>query len=175
MNQDLANISEKCTEFVENMEKSIIDIKNLMRGYSELFIRIEDTFGDDFDKEFKGVYAKKNLKMNNLIRELMDRIHEKKVNDVKKKDQNDREKNLQGEKSNARKMEQRIGTFIGISENIKERVALMESTCLISLDELSDSQILEKIQDSKMLDSEYNQILDWSKLVRPTTIKQMAF
>ena len=125
MNQDLANISEKCTEFVENMEKSIIDIKNLMRGYSELFIRIEDTFGDDFDKEFKGVYEKKNLKMNNLIRELMDRIHEKKFNDVKKKDQNDREKNLQGEKSNARKMEQRISAFIGISENIKERAALM--------------------------------------------------
>ena len=58
-------------------------------------------------------------------------------------------------------MEQRIGTFIGTSENIKERVALMESKCLISLDELSDFQILEKMQDSKMLDSDYNQILDW--------------
>ena len=68
---------------------------------------------------------------------------------------------MQGEKSNARKMEQWIGTFIGISENIKERAALMESKCLISLDELSDSQILEKMQDRKMLDSEYNQILDW--------------
>ena len=37
----------------------------------------------------------------------------------------------------------------------------MESKCLIALDELSDSQILEKMQDMKMLDSEYNQILDW--------------
>ena len=29
------------------------------------------------------------------------------------------------------------------------------------MDELSDSQILEKMKDSKMLDSEYYQILDW--------------
>ena len=49
--------------------------------------------------------------MNNLIRELMDRIYEKRFNDVKKKDQNEQEKNLQDEKSNARKMEQRIGYF----------------------------------------------------------------
>ena len=68
---------------------------------------------------------------------------------------------MQDEKSNARKMEQRIGTFIDIFETIKERVALMESKCLISLDEHSDSQILEKMEDSIMFDSEYNQILDW--------------
>ena len=84
----MINISEKGTEFVENMEKSISDIKILIRGYSELFVRIEDTFGADFEKEFEGIYEKMNLKMNNLIRELMDKIRDKRVDDVNLKDQN---------------------------------------------------------------------------------------
>ena len=164
INQDLINISEKGTDLVENMEKSISDIKILIRGYSELFIRIEDAFGADFEKEFEGIYGKMNLKMNNLIRELMDKIRDKRVDDV----------NLISldEKVNAREREQQICTFNGIFENIKERAALMESKCLTSLNKLSDSQILEKMKDSKMLDSEYNQILDWvTELVKAAPTK----
>ena len=49
--------------------------------------------------------------------------------------------------------------FHGLFKNISEHTLILKSKCCISLEILSDSQILVKLKDAKTLDSEYNEIL----------------
>ena len=48
----LAGIEQENSIFVEDMERNICLVRELMKEYSELFIKIEDVFGEDFHKEF---------------------------------------------------------------------------------------------------------------------------
>ena len=56
--------------------------------------------------------------------------------------------------------EERISKFNGIFENINERAVFLKSKCLIQLENLSDSQILEKTKNLKALGFEYSELLN---------------
>ena len=58
IDQNIINIAEKGSEFVEDIEKSLNDLKEIVTRYSELFVRIEDAFGDEFDAVFGGSLSK---------------------------------------------------------------------------------------------------------------------
>ena len=65
-------------DFIEDLEKMITDSKELTKGFLKLFIRIEDAFGRNFQDEFGEVYELQTEKMNNHVRELMNRVYAKK-------------------------------------------------------------------------------------------------
>ena len=155
--QDLTNMVEQNSDFVEDIERNVTDIKELIKGYSELFVRIENVFGEEFSE----TYHQQIFKMNKLVREFMDLAKQKKLFDVKFKEENDHLKNLREEKLRNIEREENIHTFNGIFENIRERALVLKSKCIISLEELSDSQVLERMKDVKSFDSEYNEILNW--------------
>ena len=43
------------TSFIEDTERNINNVKEFSRDYSELFVRIEEVFGDDYE-EFIHIY-----------------------------------------------------------------------------------------------------------------------
>ena len=55
---------------------------------------------------------------------------------------------------------EKIRTFDAIFDNIKERAYLLKDKYVIPLDDLDDSQILEKETELKYLDSDFSKILD---------------
>ena len=62
--------------------------------------------------------------------------------------------------------------FLKISWNA---ICSLDEKCNISLSSLSDSEILEKAKDTKILDNEFNKILDWiTELIkaRPTNYQK---
>ena len=70
---------------------------------------------------------------------------------------------------------EKIDAFDGIFANITERALLIKCKCSIPVKTLPDCQILEKINDAKMLDKEFNDILDWItelKKVSPSNYKE---
>ena len=67
IDQNIINIAEKGSEFVEDIEKSLNDLKEIVMCYSELFVRIEDAFADEFDAVYGGVYQKQIFKINELV------------------------------------------------------------------------------------------------------------
>ena len=51
IDRELLSIKEEGSTFIEDMERNIIHIRKLIEDHSELFVRIEEVFGEDY-KEF---------------------------------------------------------------------------------------------------------------------------
>ena len=91
----------------------------------------------------------------------MDKIREKRSESVKMKDENDIIKLFCENEAYTRDLKGKVETFNGIFENIRERVMLLQSKCIVKYEMLSNSQILEKVKETRLLDSDYSEILDW--------------
>ena len=63
-------------------------MKELISGYSQLFIRIENMLVDQFQLEFGEIYADQNEKMNNFVKKMMAKIQEVKLFGIREKEKN---------------------------------------------------------------------------------------
>ena len=113
--------------------------------------------------------------MNDFVRVLTQKVQEKRESDLRFSDENERMNNLRDDETRNREHEEKMNSFCGIFENIMERNLLLEEKCDISLSSVSDSEILEKAKHAKILDNEFNKILDWiTELIkaRPTNYQK---
>ena len=159
------------SSFVDDIQRDISNIKELRKYYLELNIRIENVFGEEYQKEFLEIYNQQDKLMNDFVRLSTQKVQERREDDLRFSKENEKVNNLREEETRNREHEEKINSFCGIFDNIKERNLLLEEKCNISLCSLSDSEILEKAKDAKILDNEFNKILDWiTELIkaRPT-------
>ena len=96
-----------------------------------------------------GVYQKQIFKINELVRDLMDQTKNKNLAEIRFKEKSEELKNLRENELCNNGREEKISSFNGIFENINERALILKCKCLIPLEDLSDSQILEKEKNLK--------------------------
>ena len=80
----LMSIKRENSVFVEDMDRNICCIRELMKEHSELFIKIEDVFGEDFEKDFSIIFKTQNDAMYDSLCDLMDLSQSTKHEKLKK-------------------------------------------------------------------------------------------
>ena len=156
------------SSFIENLDRNISTVRGFIQEYSYICAQIENFLGtDEYDHKHAEKFEKHNALMNDYVREMNKKIQSIKFREIELKEQNEKLKSLREEEKRAKENEIRnkeklakISTFIGVFSNIKERAYLLKSKYELALNELTDSQILEKEKDVKTLNGEFHKILD---------------
>ena len=65
--QELDNMSEEESVFLEDLDRNISVSQNLLREYTEIFVKIEER-GNDFREQFSNAYEDQCLKLNTFIK-----------------------------------------------------------------------------------------------------------
>ena len=151
------------------MERNIGHVRELMKEHSELFIKIENVFSDEFQEEFSTIYEKQYDRMHKFLGHIISVSQKTKHAELKSKEEEKKMKVLEENKSRARENAEKIEIFNGIFDNIRERILLLKAKCEIDLDNLNDSDLLQKSKASALLDSEFSEIIDRvTELVKAT-------
>ena len=167
INLELESIEKENSVFIEDMEKNINYIRELIKEQSELFAQIENVFADEYQKEFSEIYEKQNSRLYNFLTVIREMSKKRKLEEAKIKEEAEKIKSLNESQNLFRENNEKICIFNSIFSNIKERVLLFKSKYDIVLQDLSDSEILKKFNEFKTLDSEFSEMLNWiTKLVK---------
>ena len=75
-------MNEEGSSFLEDIERNMREVKKLMRDYSCIFLRIEE-FGEIYRDTFGNKYEEHNDKMDTFIREMMKKVQNIKLADIK--------------------------------------------------------------------------------------------
>ena len=162
MYDEIRNIREKGSTLPDELEKHLCVVRHLKTAHSELFTRVENAFGLDFQGNFGESFCSQRDYLNDVIRSLMEDITQKKLEKVKIDERASRLQSLREEEKHAWDVEKRVAKFHGIFENIRERGLLFEQNCDVNvIAQLDDSQIIQRVKNKGSLDLAYNEILDW--------------
>ena len=168
IDQDLKIMFEDNSEFVEDLNRNINVVRGYIHEYSNVMIKVENLFTvEEYNLEFYSTYINKNTMMNDFIREMFEKIKIIKHNEIeiqKQKEETTRKSEIELRTEESEKQKnvtvEKINVFNGIFSNIQERTCLLREKLEISVADLTDVQIMEKQKDIKVLDTEFNKILD---------------
>ena len=85
--QELDNMSEEESVFLEDLDRNISVSQNLLREYTEIFVKIEE-MGNDFRKQFSNAYEDQCLKLNTFIKKTRKKMQSIKTDDLKVLEEN---------------------------------------------------------------------------------------
>ena len=153
--REIKNMNDEGSSFLEDIERNMSEVKELMRGYLDIFLRIEE-FGEVYKDTFGNKYDEQNDKMDTFIREMMKKVQNIKLDDIKALERH--AKAIENDKYECAKKE-KIDVCNNIGDNISERVSNLEHKCNVEVGGLMDCQVLERKKEST-LNSGFNDILD---------------
>ena len=61
MLDELKNITDKVRWFPDDLERQSSNVRELIRNHSELFAKIENGFGEDFEHDFGDIFASQRI------------------------------------------------------------------------------------------------------------------
>ena len=154
--QELDNMSEEESVFLEDLDRNISVSQNLLREYTEIFVKIEEV-GNDFRKQFSNAYEEQCLKLNTFIKKNSKKMLSIRTDDLKVLEENRVSKKI--DDSNCEKI-RKISCCKNMYENICDRLSNLENKCFDDMSRFTDIQLLEMKKDVKYIDSGFNDILD---------------
>ena len=167
IDQEMSNMIDEGSTFTNQIERNINRMAELISGYADLFLRLEDVFSDEYEKEFGDLFEEQNKNMNDHVCGMKCKVEEIRLLEEKSKAEKDSINSLrEEEKERSEKEKERSEIkrkneyFNDLFENIKDRVSSVESKCKIILENLTDNQIIETNDTVKFLETEFNEILD---------------
>ena len=141
---------------IEDLEKSVNRAYELIQGYMEIFIRIEEE-GKEFLEEFRDSHEIYSDKLNEYIKGTKKIIQNTKQNNM----QIEEDKRMSDEKAKfEREKSQKISICLDVYESICERISILELKCNIEIKDLTDNEILEKKNELRTFDGNFNDLLD---------------
>ena len=156
INREIKNMNDEGSSFLEDIERNMSEVKELMRGYSDIFLRIEE-FGEVYKDTFGNKYDEQNDKMDTFIREMMKKVQNIKLDDIKALEKH--AKAIENDKYECAKKE-KIDVCNNMGDNISDRVSNLEYKCNVEVGGLTDCQVSERKKEESTLNSEFNDILD---------------
>ena len=167
LDADLAQMRQVDSGFVDDLQQNIGTIRGFIEEYSSLFVQIENTFPPAEFTSYSDMYEKHMQIMNDLMVQMMEKVKNIRSEETRAKSSSETAKRLrehvlcdEKHERDERMHFEKIRTFDAIFDNIKERAYLLKDKYVIPLDDLDDSQILEKETELKYLDSDFSKILD---------------
>ena len=128
ISRDLGSLDLEDTKFIEDLERHTYVAKELLKSYSDIFLRIKEQ-GEAFAKELQGVYDTQIKDLEEFIQKRRKTILEIKV--AEKEADSERRKSEEQKKSEEKKIrdEEAISVCETIHENICERMKKLEIKC----------------------------------------------
>ena len=120
--REIKNMNDEGSSFLENIERNMSEVKELMRGYSDIFLRIEE-FGEVYKDTFGNKYDEQNDKMDTFIREMMRKVQNINLDDIKALEKH--AKAIENDKYECAK-KGKIDVCNNMGDNISERVSNLE-------------------------------------------------
>ena len=157
----LQNIAGRHCVFVEDYDQNISEVKDLLKSYSDLFVKIEEVFEEDYDDVFGGIYRDQTNKMNSLIQRLAHNAQRVRLRDAAEKRTLHEEAQERDAAERERENELKMQTFRSIYGNIRERAYGLQSKYTIEVHTLPDEELLEKSKELVSLDKNFDDLLDW--------------
>ena len=144
------------SDFIEDLEKNVKSIQELLNLYSDIFVSIE-TFGCEFFKEFGTIYKDQCDTANTFIQETRLKIQNIKLEKIRKEEE---QINSQKKEKVERETREKIGQCNTIFDSISERFSKLEIKCKTKVTNLSDSELMREKSEYKVIDLGFNEILD---------------
>ena len=142
--------------FIEDIEKNVNRAYELIQGYTEIFIRIEEE-GKEFLEEFSNSHEFYSEKLNEYIKDAKNIIQNIKENNMMIAE----DKRMSDEMAKfEREKRQKISMCLDVYESICERICNLELKCNIEIKDLTDNEILERKNELRMFDGYFNDLLD---------------
>ena len=150
--QEIENMEIVDSNFEKDLEENIEIIRNFMREYSNIIIKYETLFPNT-----NNLFGEQNEKLKRVSLKMMEKLQAIKQQKVKIREYEEKE-NILSKKQNQK--QEKENSFLAVYENLKERALLFKQKLEITIDELSDNQIMERLNNMKTLDDNFNKILD---------------
>ncbi len=169
INSDIKSIENEGSHFMDDINRNIETVRQLMKDFTELLAEVETVFGPDFEGEFGVYYTGENQRLSDALNFLMTACRESRQKEIQIKGEAERFKALEIEKMKTRENAEKIVIFDGVYANIKEKIEKFEEKCSIDFTEIEESKIIQLNKEIKSLDSDFKDIVDWiTKLVKAT-------
>ena len=145
----------------------------------ELHCRLEVVLGDEYENEFGEKFRSKSEIMHEYVQNEKKRIniirHAEKEHESKKELHEmevERKKELRMKNKSIREYDGKVSLMKHMFNEIELRACNLEKRCSGSINSWSDSQVFEKRNDIKMIDTEFNEILNKiTELVKGTPLE----
>ena len=155
--------------FVEDLERNICVAQELMKELSDIFVRIE-AFHSDLPKEFGSIYEHQRNIINSCIQDTRKRITEIKVREMR----DEKQAKCAGEiEKYEREIREKVALSKSIFDNVCERFSKLEIKCGVDVLELPDGEILNERKEFKIIESDFNNLLD--RVVKLSEINPQEF
>ena len=156
ISRELDNIKNEKPALVEDYERQVSVAENCITRYYEVFRKIDEqgpAFSGQFDEKFK----KTCTDLNNIIT-----TRRTIIRDMKVAVKNAEEKRLTQEASEKSQEEEDKNILLceTVYANLCDRFSSLETKIKIDLSDLTDAQVLEKRNDMKFHEKDFNEILD---------------
>ena len=157
--RDLASLESEKSEFIDDLERHTFVAGDLMKSYSEIFLKIKE-YSTEFAKEFQETYDAQIKTLEEFVKKRRKSITDLKLGE--RKSESDRRESDELKKSVEKKIrdDETILVCKNIYDNICERMKKLESKCTIEIESQTDIQIMDLRKDFKSVDAEYSGILD---------------
>ena len=156
---DLASIATVNSEYLNDINRDIAHVRQLLKEVCDLDQNLETVFGNDYAQEFGDVTGCRTL-LNDAIRQLMDKGQHIQANEMRVKAQIERNKEHLEQQARDRNNQEKISIFNKIFENIRERHDAFHKKYSVSLDILPDDEVLKRHSSISSVDTEFNEFLD---------------
>ncbi len=156
INYDFQTLLNEKTDFIEDLERHVSVVENLIKEYSVVFMKIENQ-GAEFKNEFGTRFEGMCKILRDFITSRRNSIH-----DRREADQMAEKKRLFDESVKKFEVdrENKILSSQNIFSHIFDRFSNLESKLKVEINDLSDLQILDKSKEVKLYDRDVNDILD---------------
>ena len=156
---DLTRIENHGSQFLEELNRDVGNVTLLLQDFSTLFADVEASFGADFENEFSDYYENEMGRLNRALNWLRDACHKARLRDNQAKEAEEKLRQLEIRRSEARVNADKITIFNGIHATLKEKMIVFEQKCS---DDFTgdDSFILKMYKEMNTLDTDFKDILD---------------
>ena len=160
---EIQNMMAEGSTFSENIDANVVAMRELRDKYVDVCKRI-DEFGEEFAKEFQNYYLETSTKVNEFLQNQMvttQRIKEEKLShdyEIEKTKIEQTDQSILDQ--NTRENEDKIALCKSLYSNICDRFEILETKCSVNISTLLDPQVLEKYDGTKLIDSDFNDLLD---------------
>ena len=119
IDSDLTRIENYGSQFLEELNRDIGNVTSLLQDFSALFAEVEASFGAEFEDEFSEYYENEKLRLNGALNWLRDACHKARLRDNQAKEAEEKLKQLDIRRSEARVNADKITVFNGIHAALK--------------------------------------------------------
>lgn len=155
---EIKSIEHQKSTFLEDLDRNISNVSQLRTELIDLFSEVSNIFGSRFEGEFSAYYLGQKERLTQVLNYLFTASRKA------------REKNVQNKRDlEIRENTEKIAIFDGVYANIREKFQKIEEKCSVDFSNLEEGTILKLSKKSDLVDSDFNDILNWiTELVKAT-------